>query len=117
MQMPSELFYAVTIRRNSPGRYTAGRWVDGAWTDISITGNVQSGGFKEMMHLEEGERSKDTIAVRSPSPIYTIDEVAGKKADRVFYDGVYWEAHKVEHNPGPPELAHYYAVCIREQAK
>jgi len=117
VQMPPDIFGFVTLRRNGAGGYVEGRWVDGAWSTITITANVQPGGFKEMMHLEEGERSKDTIAVRSPSPLYTTDEANGKKADRVLWDGVYWEVHKVQNFTVTPEMVHYYAVAIREQSK
>lgn len=116
MQITSDIFTSVTLLRYAAGGYDShGRPVAGTETSVSITAAVQPGGMKELMSLEEGDRTKDTIAVWSQDPIYTLDEVQGRKADRISWDGSYWQVRKVESYGTTPELKHYHAIAVREQ--
>lgn len=117
MQMPGDIFVPVTVKRYAAGTWSGGRHTAGAETTVTITACVQPGGMKEMMSLEEGERTKDLIAVWTPSLLRTIDEVAGTDADRILFEGAYWQVRRVESFGITPELKHYHVIAIREQAK
>ncbi len=83
---------------------------------MSITACVQPAGMEEMLHMEEGERSKDGIAVWTQDVLRTLDERVGTRADHVEWDGFLWEVHKIEEFSITPDLKHRHAICIKEQA-
>ena len=115
--MPSEFFQSVTLKRYAAGSYSGGRWVAGTETVATITACVQPAGPAELLSMEEGDRQKDQITLWTQDAIYTLDEVTGRKADRVSWDGEYWQVRKVEQFTITPELKHYHATCVREQSK
>jgi hypothetical protein len=118
LQSPTDLFGPVELLRNtSATSFSTGRPVSGAWETVTVTATVQPAGYEEMEHLEEGERSKEARLVISKDPLRTINEAAGLQADRVLVDGVRWEVHKVLSFGGPAGIAHYEAICMREQAQ
>lgn len=116
MQMPAELFCSVTVKRYAPGALDAnGRFTAGAESTVTITASVYPAGMKTMLSPEEGERTKDQIGIVTQDPIYTLDETLGRKADRVLWDGEYYQVRQVQHFTNTPELTHYNATAVREQ--
>lgn len=115
MQTPGDIFETVTLRRYGAGSWSGGRWTSGSYTTVTITGSVQPGGMKELMTLEEGDRTKDMIAIWTQSPLYTENETIGTAADRIVWDGSLWQVRRVESHGKTPELHHYHAVAVREQ--
>jgi hypothetical protein len=116
VQQPSEIFQSVTIKRYAAGAWTHGVYAPGAETTVVIMACVQPGGMKELLSLEEADRTKDQLAIWSEEPIYTLNETTGQKADRVSWDGAYWQVRRVESYGITPQLHHYHAVAVREQA-
>ncbi len=116
MQLASDTFGPVTVYRRAAGAYSGGRWVPGVEAPVTITACVQPGGMKEMMSLEEGDRTKDQLAIWTRDPLYTMNEFTGATADRVLWEGSYWQVRRVEYYGITPEMKHYHAVAIREQA-
>jgi hypothetical protein len=117
MPMPAEMFQSVTLLRSAAGAYSGGRWVNGAQSSVVITACVQPASMKELMSLEEGDRTKESIGIWSTSEIRTANEATGLKADRVSFNGLYWQVRNVENYGITPDLHHYHAVAVREQSK
>lgn len=117
MQTPSDMFESVTVRRYGTGSWVGGRWAEGSYVTITVVGAVQPGGMRELMTLEEGDRSKDTLTIWTQTALLTEDEVAQRAADRIVYGGEVWQVRRVESFGLTPELRHYHAIAIREQAR
>jgi hypothetical protein len=115
MQLPSDIFTTVTIKRYAQGSYTNGIWTDGAETTTTIVASVQPSDC-DTLHEEAGYRKKESVDVFSPSILNALDEKTGTRADRIYWEG-YW--HKVLHvdfHYLTPELSHYKAHAMREQS-
>jgi len=115
MQLPSEIFQTVTVTRWSAGSYDSnGRFVDGSQSTIAITASVQPASPQDLIHVEEGNRTKDVIVAWTETELTPGNEALGTIPDHITWQGNLYECHKVERfNMGA--LPHYKAIAIRHQ--
>ena len=115
LPLPSEMFSDVTLTRYAAGSYVGGRWVEGASSSVTITACVQPATPRDLLRLEEGDRTSEAIAVWSPDAMQSLNETAGTQPDRISYDGKTWLVKIVEWWDPTPQLTHYRALAVREQ--
>jgi hypothetical protein len=115
MQLPKEIFTAVNLRRYTAVVYdTNGRPEAQTYTTIPIVASVQPAGPQDLLHLEEGNRTKDVIVVWSETEIRPGDESVGTEPDHIEWQGKLYECHMVERF-NMLALPHYKATAIRHQ--
>lgn len=79
-----------TLRRYSPQKYVNGYAVKD-YEDITVVLDVQFLTSREMQLLPEGKRSTVHIKSYGNTIIRTADQSTGRPADRLFYQGEWWE--------------------------
>lgn len=100
----------VTVMRPQPGIWHDGSWLESQPATVVIRASVQPAKERDLERLPEGQRTKGAIRVFSKDAIYTADEGAGRRADRITHAGRHWEVATVDHwDHG--SLAHYDAIC------
>jgi len=105
----------LTLMRPSGtgGSYVDGRWVEAGASPVEIDANVQPLGYKETMLLEAADRSKRSLKVYSPDPIYSESENENG-ADEFDWQGDTFKVMKVE-NYEMGVLSHHKAVAIMKE--
>jgi hypothetical protein len=83
-------------RRSAAGSFVSGRWVDAAESSFSAVMSVQPLGDKELLLLEEGQRTRRTLKGYTSALLKTGDKAAKTSPDRVLYDGAEFEVQRVE---------------------
>lgn len=116
MQLPVEIFSTVTVTRWAAGSYsdTTGLFVDGASSTFTITASVQPASPQDLLHVEEGNRTKDIIVVWTETELTPGSEALGTIPDHITWQGNLYECHKVERY-NMLALPHYKAIAIRHQ--
>ena len=94
-----------TLRRFQKKKIKRGYATSG-YSDIQVELDVQPFSAKELEVLPEGERSMKHIKTFGDHPIQTADQKAGVKADRLFYEGRWYECTSSEPWTATP-LGHY----------
>lgn len=83
----------ITGTRN-PGTYINGRWVDGATTPLSFYGVVQNASPRDLIVLEEGNRTAEAIMIHTIFRLFP--EIKGTaKGDILNYDSEQWLVYNV----------------------
>jgi hypothetical protein len=89
----------VAVRRYpNPGGQVDGRWVDDEDTaqDLVVKAAVQPAKPSEIRELPEGQRTSSALKLYSEVELFTADERAQKRADRVQYGGRQYDVKAVE---------------------
>jgi hypothetical protein len=83
----------ITGTRN-PGSYVNGRWIDDVPIDISFYGVVQNSEPRDLLVLEEGNRTSESIKIHTIFRLYP--EIASThKGDIINYDNEQWLIYNV----------------------
>lgn len=91
----------VQVTRTSPGSYVKGVHQPGESSTFGIVASVQPASGRDLLRLEEGQRTRETITVFTPDDLRTADEAAGTPADRIEWQGSLYEVQLVENwTPG-----------------
>ncbi len=72
------------------------------YRDITVRLNIQSLNTRELEALPEGERSLRRVKSFGKSEIHTVNQQVGTPADRLYYQGEWYEceqASRWEHTP------------------
>lgn len=85
--------YPVT--RTAAGTYVGGSYVPGATVSLTVEAVVVPASGRQLERLPEGQRSKDTIAIYSPTELRTAS-VDGPPADRLTWQGASYEVQSVK---------------------
>lgn len=106
----------LTLKRPSGigGEYVDGRWVEtDVFNDVDIDANVQPVGYKETLLLEASDRTKKTLKVYSPDPIYGEEENENG-ADHFEWEGDTFIVMKVL-NYSMGTLNHFKAIGVMKE--
>ncbi len=122
MTVPQQpgFFVDVTLRRpDGAGSYgTNGEWTESATTDSTIRASIQPPTGKELLYLEEGQRTRDIKKIYALSELRTATEGAVQTdADIIVFNGEEFEVVQVLpwDDPGPAlQLQHYKALLKRK---
>lgn len=91
----------VTVTRTVAGTYVKGVHQPGESSSFGITASVQPASGRDLLRLEEGQRTRETITVFTPDDLRTTDEATGTPADRIEWQGSTYEVQVVENwTPG-----------------
>lgn len=72
------------------------------YRDIAVRLNIQSLNARELEALPEGERSLRRVKSLGKSEIHTVNQQAGTPADRLYYQGEWYECEQAsqwQHTP------------------
>src|SRR5215469_16896403 len=94
-----------TVRRFAPQMIEKG-YASAAFSDISIILNVQPLSTDDLQALPEGERTVKRIKAIGKEKLQSADEFTGTPADRLFYDGLWYEC-TASNKWAATALAHY----------
>lgn len=86
----------VTVRTFAPGEWVDGLWVEGLAADTVEEMSVQPLVGKDLLNLPEAQRTKRLMKGYIAKELRTVSETGQYKADRVFYDNVWFEVQTVE---------------------
>jgi hypothetical protein len=86
------------LRRYGEQKYINGYACSGS-TDIVVELDVQELNEKQLQNLPEGKRSYRHIKTFGDFKIQTADAQNGTPADRLFYDGRWWECEESIYRP------------------
>lgn len=112
MPTPAGHFRSVRVRRTAAGSYTAGAYTAGAVVEHFIVASIQPAKDRDLLRLEEGQRSEGAVMVFTNDDLRTIDESGTEKADRIVHDGFEWEVMKVDRF-GEAGIGQTQALCTR----
>lgn len=102
---------ALVITRRGAGVYTNGLFVAAEPSTLNIQAAVQPATSKDLLSLEEGQRTKETKAIYSKTELRTADEGTGVQADIVTKDSEYYEVQFVR--PWFEVAGFYKALAVR----
>lgn len=92
------------------GSYVSGRWVDNAPTTINFFGVVQNASPQDLLVLDEGLRSEETIKIHTTTKLIAVVE-GTTKGDIVAYDGFSWTVY----NLADRKIGNYYkAILVKD---
>lgn len=113
LQQPPEMFTSVTITRSVAGSYTDGRWVAGSTSELTITASIQQQRPRpdELLHLPEGDRTREAVRIYTDTALQTANEDTGIVADFLTWDGEQWEVVRVE--TWTLGICHFKALALR----
>jgi hypothetical protein len=112
-------FVDVTLRRpTGAGSYgTNGEWTDAATTDTTIKGSIQPPTGKELLDVEEAERTRDIRKIYSLTELRTATEgTAATDADLIIFNSLTFKVIRILpwDTPGPAlQLPHHKALIKR----
>ena len=86
----------VTVRTFEPGEWVDGIWVEASFNDTVEEMSVQPLVGKDLLNLPEAQRTKRLMKGYIAKELRTVSEPGQYKADRVFYDDVWFEVQTVE---------------------
>ncbi len=111
LQMPTGMFEDVTLTSWTAGSYVSGRWVDGASSTSTIVASVQPAGPRDLLHLEENDRTKAAVKAYTDSELSEGDESLKLVPDQITWNDEQWEVQKVwRHALG---IGHHKAIALR----
>lgn len=86
----------LAVTRGTAGTLAAGVFTAGATTQLTLTAMVQPVSGRDLLRLPEGLRTRELVAVFTPTALRTTDEHAGTPADRFTWQGRTYEVQLVE---------------------
>lgn len=88
----------VKITRRDLGYFNMGRWVEGTPYEIEVDANVQPMQYKDLMQLDESDRTKEWIKLFSREEVRTAREGdCGWEADVIEWEGDKYKVMKSRH--------------------
>ena len=98
------------VATRTTGSYVSGRWVDNAPTTINFFGVAQNASPQDLLVLDEGLRSEETIKIHTTTKLIALIE-GSTKGDVVAYDGANWTVY----NLADRKIGSYYrAILVKE---
>jgi len=100
----------TVIGTRNPGSFVCGRWVAGTPAALSFSGVVQNATPDDMLVLDEGERTKESIKIHTTFKL--IPQIKGAtNGDLISYDSNTWLVFNVGHkNIG----GYHKAIAIKQ---
>lgn len=83
------------LTRGSAGSFVGGDYVPGATVAMTIEAVIVPASGRQLERLPEGQRTKDVIAIYSPTELRTAS-VAGAPADQVEWSGAQYQVQSVK---------------------
>ena len=105
-------FSSVEVERSSSVRYTDGRAGTSTSHRIRIRASVQPARPVDLEFMPEEMRTRAAVRIYAAKALRVSDDERGQKADRVLYQGEWYEVVKCD-RWGPDLLAHHKAIAVR----
>ncbi len=106
---------ATVTRQDAAGSYVNGEYVGGATTDFEIQMSIQPLTAKEVLKLPEAQRTKQWVKGYASEALFTSEQSASKKADRVSLNGRNFEVITVEYwESAGNTIVPYWKVTMAE---
>jgi hypothetical protein len=87
----------VQVLRQPIGTYgNKGRWEEQEREKVNIKASVQATPGEDLMRLEEGDRTKDTVTIFTTDKLLTTDTVNKTQADLVLWNGHKYQVQSVK---------------------
>lgn len=104
-----------TVTRRGASTVVDGRAVPAVPSTLSIVASVQPATGRDLERLPEGQRSRETRVVFTPTQLLIATQGAGL-SDIVAIDGSKWEVQQVARWDAPPGTDAPYWRCIVQAA-
>ena len=101
----------VKVLRISKGVLKSGFYEKGETSEFSIVASVQPHFFREIDRLPEGREISDAIKIYSVEKLVPKSKELG--ADRVLYNGEYYEVYNVKNYSSFDDCPHYKTLALR----
>ena len=85
----------IAIKRSSRGDYIDGRYVTGPENEVPIMAVVQNTSPDDVLVLEEGKRSSESIKLHTTTDLIALSEADSIIGDTFPYKGKTWEVANV----------------------
>jgi len=106
---------ATVTRQDAGGGYVDGEYVGGATTNTTIQMSIQPLTAKEVLKLPEAQRTKQWVKGYASEALFTSEQSASKKADRVSLNGRNFEVITVEYwESAGNTIVPYWKVTMAE---
>ena len=104
----------ITVTDYAAGSHdpATGRWVQGAGTDTLTEAVVQPATMKDTQQLPVNERTKETIAIYTRTPLFTSDVTTAEESNKVTWQGRDYKVLSIDNWSAQAEYAKHIAVRI-----
>lgn len=90
-----EFAVPVVVERTPAPAVVAGRVVAGVAANVTIRACVQPASGRDLLILEEGLRTRESVSVYTPDAIVGMDDASGAPPDIVQHEGERYQVHTV----------------------
>lgn len=85
----------IVVKRSSQGAFTDGRYAAGPVSEVNIRAVVQNATPDDVIVLEEGKRSAESIKLHTRTDLIALSEADSIIGDTFPYKGKTWEVANV----------------------
>ena len=85
----------IKINRSATGTFTDGKYVAGSKSEVNIRAVVQNTSPDDVLVLEEGKRSTESIKLHTTTDLIALSEADSIIGDTFLYKGKTWEVANV----------------------